>query len=198
MTTNSRSAKQPGITSRRKFLKTAGAAAAALAAPMFIPASALGRDGSTAPSERIAMGFIGLGGQGSGHLMGGAWTYVPGGYVARKDVQVQAVCDVVRQRREKARERCNQVYAERFNQTGYNGVTAYNDFREVLARTDIDAVLIAVPYHWAATLAMAAMRAGKDVYCEKPMAVTMREATALLATAKRCGRIYQAGTQQRS
>jgi predicted dehydrogenase len=198
MTTNSRSVKQPGITSRRKFLKTAGAAAAALAAPMFIPASALGRDGSTAPSERIAMGFIGLGGQGSGHLMGGAWTYVPGGYVARKDVQVQAVCDVVRQRRENARERCNHVYAERFNQTGYNGVTAYNDFREVLARPDIDAVLIAVPYHWAATLAMAAMRAGKDVYCEKPMAVTMREATSLLATAKRYGRIYQAGTQQRS
>lgn len=199
MTTNSSPAKRPGVTSRRNFLKTAGAAAAtALAAPMFIPSSALGRDGSTAPSERIAMGFIGLGGQGSGHLMGGAWTYVPGGYVARKDVQVQAVCDVVRQRREKARERCNQVYADRFNQSNYNGVTAYNDFREVLARTDIDAVLIAVPYHWAAMLAMAAMRAGKDVYCEKPMAVTMREATALLATAKRCGRIYQAGTQQRS
>src|SRR6478672_8818656 len=98
MIMNSPSAKRPGVTSRRKFLKTAGAATAtALAAPMFIPASALGRDGSTAPSERIAMGFIGLGGQGSGHLMGGAWTYVPGGYVARKDVQVQAVCDVVRQ-----------------------------------------------------------------------------------------------------
>jgi predicted dehydrogenase len=198
MTTNSRSAKQPGATSRRKFLKTAGAAAAAVAAPMFIPASALGRDGSTAPSERIAMGFIGLGGQGSGHLMGGAWTYVPGGYVGRKNVQVQAVCDVVRQRREKAREHCNQIYAQRLNQSDYNGVTAYNDFREVLARPDIDAVLIAVPYHWAAMLAMAAMRAGKDVYCEKPMAVTMREATCLLETAKRYGRIYQAGTQQRS
>lgn len=169
-----------------------------MAVPMFIPATALGRDGSTAPSERIAMGFIGLGGQGSGHLMGGAWTYVPGGYVGRKNVQVQAVCDVVRARRERARQHCNEVYAERFNQSGYNGVTAYNDFREVLARPDIDAVLIAVPYHWAAMLAMAAMRAGKDVYCEKPMAITMREAACLLATAKRCGRIYQAGTQQRS
>jgi predicted dehydrogenase len=198
MRTNSRSARQTRITSRRNFLKTAGAAAATLAAPMFIPASALGGDGMTAPSERISMGFIGLGGQGSGHLMGGAWTYVPGGYVARKDVQVLATCDIVRQRRENARQHCNQVYAQRFNQSTYNGIKAYDDFREVLARPDIDAVLIAVPYHWAAMIAMAAMRAGKDVYCEKPMAITMREATCLQATAERYGRIYQAGTQQRS
>ncbi|HZM05217.1 MAG TPA: Gfo/Idh/MocA family oxidoreductase [Candidatus Saccharimonadales bacterium] len=198
MRTNPRSAKRPSLTSRRNFLKKAGMAAAALTAPMFIPASALGRNGMTAPSERIAMGFIGLGGQGSGHLMGGGWTYVPGGYVARKDVQVLAVCDVVRQRREHARQRCNQVYAERFNQTDYDGIKAYEDFREVLARPDIDAVLVAVPYHWASHIARAVMRAGKDVYCEKPMAVTMQEATALLATANRYGRIYQAGTQQRS
>jgi len=151
---------------------------------MFIPASVLGRGGATPPSERIAMGFIGLGGQGSGHLMGGGWTYQPGGYVARPDVQVQAVCDIVQARREHARQRCNDVYAERLHQSNYDGVTAYNDFREVLARPDIDAVLVAVPYHWASRIAMAAMRAGK--------------ATALLATAKRYGRIYQAGTQQRS
>lgn len=165
---------------------------------MFIPASVLGRDGATAPSERINMGFMGLGGQGSGHLLGGAWTYQPGGYVARKDVQVMAVCDVDRNRREKARERCNKVYADRLGQSDYNGVVAYNDFRDVLARPDIDAVLVAVPYHWASMIAMAAMRAGKDVYCEKPMATTIRETTALLATANRYGRIYQAGTQQRS
>src|SRR5580692_5715628 len=116
MTKNSRSAKRPGDTSRRNFLKTAGAAAAALSAPMFIPASALGRDGTTAPSERVAMGFIGLGGQGTGHLLGGAWTYVPGGYVARKDVQVLAACDVVRQRRESAQQRCNLMYARKFKQ----------------------------------------------------------------------------------
>ncbi len=198
MRTNSRSARMPFPTSRRTFLKTAGAAAAALAAPMFIPASVLGRGGATAPSERIAMGFIGLGGQGSGHLMGGGWTYVPGGYVARQDVQVLAVCDVVRQRRESAQRRCNQIYAQKLGQTTYNGVQACNDFREVLARPDIDAVLVAVPYHWASMIARAAMRAGKDVYCEKPMAITMQEATCLLATAKRYGRIYQAGTQQRS
>ena len=86
------------------------------------------------------MGFIGLGGQGSGHLMGGAWTYVPGGYVARTDVQVLAVCDVFRERREHARTHCNEVYAQRLNQASYDGVTAYNDFREILARPDIDAV----------------------------------------------------------
>jgi len=155
--------------------------ASVAAAPMFVPASVLGRGGAKAPSERIAMGFIGLGGQGSGHLMGGAWTYVPGGYVARKDVQVLAVCDVFRERRERARTHCNEVYAQRLNQATYDGVQAYNDFREVLARPDIDAVLVAVPYHWASMIARAAMRAGKDVYCEKPMAVTMQEAACLLA-----------------
>ena len=123
-----------------------------LAAPSLVPASALGR-GATAPGERINMGFIGVGGQGGGHLLGGAWTYVPGGYVAREDVQVLAVCDVRKERREHARDRCNQIYADKLGRAGYNGVQAYNDFREVLARPDLDAVLIAVPYHWAALLA---------------------------------------------
>ena len=198
MRTNARSANAHLITTRRDFLKTAGAAAAALAAPMLIPASALGRDGAVSPSERIAMGFIGLGGQGTGHLLGGAWTYVPGGYVARNDVQVLAVCDVRRERRESARQRCNQMYAQKSGQADYDGVQAFNDFREVLARADLDAVLIAVPYHWAAPLAIMAMRAGKDVYCEKPVAITAREGRSLVDTSKRFGRIYQAGMQQRS
>ena len=144
------------------------------------------------------MGFIGLGGQGSGHLLGGAWTYVPGGYVAREDVQVLAVCDVRRERRDAAWQRCNQIYAERFGRPGYDGVKAYNDFREVLARPDIDAVLMAVPYHWAAPMAIMAMRAGKDVYCEKPVAITVEQTQVLVETARRYGRVYQAGTQQRS
>jgi hypothetical protein len=186
------------VSSRRGFLKSIGAAAVGLSAPMLIPASALGRDGSVAPSERIAMGFIGLGGQGTGHLLGGAWTYVPGGYVARKDVQVLAVCDVRKERRESAQKRCNEMYAQRFGAGSYTGIEAYNDFREVLARSDIDAVLIAVPYHWASHLAVAAMRAGKDVYCEKPVAVTIREGQSLIQTSKRFARVYQAGTQQRS
>lgn len=81
---------------------------------MFIPASALGRSGLRAPSERVNMGFIGLGGQGSGHLLGGAWTYVAGGYVARQDVQVLAVCDVRKDRRDHAHKRCNEIYALKF------------------------------------------------------------------------------------
>ncbi len=165
---------------------------------MLIPASALGRDGAVAPSERVAMGFIGLGGQGTGHLLGGAWTYVPGGYVARPDVQVLAVCDVRKERRDSAQQRCNQMYAQRYGQPDYQGVLAYNDFREVIARRDIDAVLIAVPYHWAAPLSVMAMREGKDVYCEKPVAITVREGKAVVETCQRFGRIYQAGTQQRS
>ncbi len=187
------------LSSRRQFLRHSSfALGAALAAPTLIPASALGRNGAIAPSGRVNMGFIGLGGQGSGHLLGGAWTYVPGGYVAREDVQVLATCDVRKERREQAQARCNQVYADRLGQPGYNGVKAYNDFREVLARPDIEAVLIAVPYHWAATLATMAARAGKDVYCEKPIAITVREASNLVETCKRYSTIYQAGTQQRS
>ncbi len=181
--------------SRREFLK---AAASTVALPYVVAGSALGAGGKTPASERVNMGFIGLGGQGSGHLMGGAWTYVPGGYVARDDVQVLAVCDVRRERRENARQRCNQIYAERFGRPGYDGIKAYNDFREVLARPDIDAVLIAVPYHWAAPMAIRALRAGKDVYCEKPVAITIQQTQVLVETARRYGRVYQAGTQQRS
>jgi len=190
---------EPRQLSRRHFLgRSAVTLGAALAGPSILPASVLGRNGTTAPSERINMGFIGIGGQGGGHLLGGAWTYVPGGYVAREDVQVLGVCDVRKERRDRAQKRCNEVYADRLGQAGYNGVQAYNDFRELLARPDIDAVLIAVPYHWAATLAALAMRAGKDVYCEKPVAITVREGLNMVETSKRYGRIYQAGTQQRS
>src|SRR5438309_2041558 len=94
---------------RRNFLRTSVKLGAALTVPSFIRASALGGNGTANPSERIRMGFIGLGGQGTGHLLGGAWTYVPGGYIAREDVQVQAVCDVRKERRERAQARCNQI-----------------------------------------------------------------------------------------
>ena len=187
--------KQSATVTRRTFLRVAGTG---VALPYVVASSALGGNGRAPASERIRMGFIGLGGQGSGHLIGGAWTYVPGGYVARDDVQVLAVCDVRRQRREHARQRCNQVYAAKFGPADYNGVRAYNDFREVLARPDIDAVLLAQPYHWAAPMAIMALRSGKDVYCEKPIAITVREGRTLLETCNRYSRIYQAGTQQRS
>ena len=184
---------------RRQFLRRgAGVLGAALAAPAVIPASALGRDGTAAPSERITMGFIGVGTQGGGHLLGGAWTYLTGGYAARKDVQVLAVCDVWRDRRERAQLRVNQHYAEVFGRGNYRSCEAYVDFRNILDRADIDAVLIATPAHWHAVMAVMAAQSGKDIYCEKPTAVTVHESQAVLAAVRRYGRIYQAGTQQRS
>lgn len=191
--------KQKTHLSRRSFLQRGiGTLGATLGLPAFIPATAFGGKGRTAPSERINMGFIGLGGQGTGHLLGGAWTYVPGGYMARDDVQVRAVCDIRRERRERAWQRCNAIYAKRFQRPGYQDVQAVHDFRDILARDDIDAVLLAVPYHWAAPMSIMAMRTGKDVYCEKPIATTLRESQTMVKTAQRYGCIYQAGMQQRS
>ena len=184
---------------RRHFLRrTAGAVGAAMSMPILIPASALGRGGVRPPSERITMGFIGVGTQGRGHLLGGAWTYVPGGYSARADVQVLAVCDVLRDRRENAKQCVNRYYEQRFGTGKFKTCEAYTDFRHILDRDDIDAVLVATPAHWHATMAVMAVQAGKDIYCEKPTAVTVRESQAVLAAVRRYVRVYQAGTQQRS
>lgn len=183
---------------RRRFLHQSGAAlGAALAFPSFIPASALGRNGAVAPSDRIAMGFIGVGHQGGGHLLGGAWTYVPGGYAGRKDVQVLAVCDVQRNRRQTATQKVNDHYRDIYGEK-FTPCQGYDDFRQVLDRKDIDAVLIATTCHWHATMASMAAQAGKDIYCEKPSAMTIQEALAMRAAVQRYGRVYQAGTQQRS
>ena len=184
---------------RRTFLgRGARMLASAVVLPTLIPVTALGGKNRTPPSERVNMGFIGLGGQGTGHLLGGAWTYVPGGYIARNDVQVVAVCDVRRERLTHAWKRCREIYAQRLDQPNYDSVQAYSDFRNVLARTDIDAVLLALPYHWAALMSIMALRSGKDVYCEKPIAMTVRDAQCMVETARSYCRIYQAGTQQRS
>ncbi|MCX6908109.1 MAG: Gfo/Idh/MocA family oxidoreductase [Verrucomicrobia bacterium] len=181
--------------SRRQFLRRASAV---LAAPFIVPMSVLGRGGFVPPSERISMGFIGVGGQGGGHLTGGAWTYVAGGYAGRDDVQVLAVCDARQERREKARQRVNEVYAAKFGEGKYPACAACADFREVLARDDIDAVLIASPIHWHGVMTVMAAQAGKDIYCEKPTAITIHESQAMVAAVKRYGRVFQAGTQQRS
>src|SRR2546428_2482896 len=134
--------------SRRQFLKRGTTAiAAAMTAPYFIPASALGRAGLVPPSERITMGFIGVGTQGGGHLLGGAWTYVAGGYTARKDVQVLAVCDVWRNKRDAAPQRVNQHHQQELGQGNYKSCEAYVDFRQGLGRGDIDGGLIATPPH---------------------------------------------------
>ncbi|HEY9174497.1 MAG TPA: Gfo/Idh/MocA family oxidoreductase [Verrucomicrobiae bacterium] len=185
---------------RRDFLRRSGLAAAALAAggPVIVPGSVLGRSGLKAPSERVAMGFIGVGGQGSGHLLGGAWTYISGGYVSREDVQVLAVCDVWKDRREGATQKVNHYYAAKFGAGNFPACTAHNDFREVLDRPDIDAVLIASPVHWHGVMTVLAAQAGKDMYCEKPTAISLHESQAMLKAVKRYGRVFQGGTQQRS
>jgi hypothetical protein len=187
----------PELISRRRFLKRTGQAAMAVVAPAILPASVLGRNGAIPPSQRITMGFIGVGMQGGGHLFGGAWTYVAGGYCGRKEVQVLGVCDVWRDRREQARARVNDHYREVYGEVNIP-CKAYADFRELLDRPDIDAVLIATPAHWHATMVVMAAQAGKDIYCEKPSAVTIAEAQAIRSAVPRYGRVYQAGTQQRS
>jgi predicted dehydrogenase len=183
------------VLSRRKFLGLGGAA---LAAPYLVRASALGKDGATPPSDRIAMGFCGIGTQGGGHLFGGAWTYLPGGYLARRDVQVLGVCDVQHHHADDAKTRVEQYYADQGGTGRYSGCRAYYDIRDMLLRDDIDAVLIAASYWAQGVMASLAARAGKDVYCEKPTSICIRWGRAMVETIRATNRIFQAGTQQRS
>lgn len=165
---------------RRRFIKSA---ATALVLPYFIPPSALGRDGAVAPSERITMGGIGLGGRGSSDL---SWM------MAEPDVQFVAVCDVRRNQRENLKKTIDAKY-------GTKDCTTYGDIRQFLAeRTDVDAVLIATGDRWHATASIMAMRAGKDVYCEKPSCLTIAEGQQVVQTARRYGRVYQTGAQRLS
>ncbi len=170
------------VTTRRSFLRNA---AAAIAFPYFLPRAALGSARRAAASERITLGLIGVGNMGTAHLRA---------FLGYRDVQVLAVCDVDRTKRDKAR----QTVAERYGSTAGRGCAAYHAFEELLARDDLDAVVIAVPEHWHAIIAIAACRAGKDVYCEKPLALTVREARAMVRAARRYDRVFQTGSQQRS
>jgi len=165
--------------SRRQFLSRAALATA----PLIIPASALGRDGAVPPSERIVLGGIGIGGRGTGVLQ---WM------LPEKDVQFVAVCDPQKRRREAVKKMVDAKY-------GNTDCALYSDLREFLAkRTDIDAVLSATGDRWHALAAVWAMRSGKDIYSEKPSAMTIAEGQAVVATAKRYGRVYQTGTQRLS
>jgi len=120
-----------------------------------------------------------------------------GGFLGRKDTQVVAVCDVDTSRRDNGRKQVEDHYAK---QTGfdYKGCKTYNDFRELLARTDIDAVVIATPDHWHALIAIAAARANKDIYCEKPLCQSIHEARAMVSAVRKNDRIFQTGSMQRS
>ena len=171
---------------RRTFLKSTSA----IALPYIVPSSALGLGGRPAPGNRIVMGAIGVGGQGTRHVGGGIWVQ-GGGFLSKSQVQFVAVCDVNANNRNNARNIVNKHY-------GNNDCAAYNDFRELVSRQDIDAVLVATPDHWHVLTSIAAVKAGMDVYCEKPLSLTIRQARELADTVKRYGRIFQTGTQQRS
>ena len=167
---------------RRRFLKTSAQAGAAVMAPFVIPSTVLGKDGAVAPSERIVMGAIGLGGRGTGDL---------GCFMNNADVQFVAICDVRQQRREAIKAMADSRY-------GNNDCDMYRNMHEILARPDIDAMLIATGDRWHTMASITAARAGKDVYCEKPCSMTISESRALADTYRKYGRIYQAGTQRRS
>jgi len=164
---------------RRKFLKCA---AGTVSFPYIVPSSALGRDDNVAASNRITVGCIGVGPQG---------TAVMSNFLAQKDAQVVAVCDVKSHVLQAAQELVNKHYQG-------TGCAAYNDFRKLLGRDDIDVVLAATPDHWHVLVALAAVRAGKDVYLEKPMGLSLAQDQALRAAVHRHGRVFQFGTQQRS
>jgi hypothetical protein len=166
-----------------------GCAAAGIAVPYFVPAAALGLNGRTPASERIRTGHIGVGGQGSGHV---------GALVGNPATQVMAVCDPFASKREAARKRAEDQYAEQIGKGSYKGCDAYADFRELVTREDIDAVVIASPEFWHALHSVWAMRHGKDVYCEKAMTLTVYESQAVREAVRRHGRVFQLGTQQRS
>ena len=169
-------------TSRRQFLKVAGLGAA----PLILPSHVWAVD--TAPGSKITMGFIGMGKQAGGLL---------GGFLGQKGVQVLAVCDVDTTRREAAKKRVEDHYSKG-KPDGWTGCTAYNDYRELLARKDIDAVCIATPDHWHAIITVAALKSGKDVYCEKPLTHNIHESVVVMDTVKATGRVLQTGSMQRS
>lgn len=168
---------------RRRFLTCAAMTTCAMALPDFIPASALGRGGAVAPSERIVMGGIGIGGRGS---------YDLGCLLGEPEVQWVAVCDVVKSRCEAAKNTVD-------GRLGTKDCAMYTDMRQLLAeRNDIDAVLIATGDRWHALASTLAMRAGKDVYCEKPACLTMAQGQMVVETARTFGRVYQTGAQRLS
>jgi hypothetical protein len=174
---------------RRDFLRRGAAATGLLALPSVIPGSVLGADGAIAPSERVTVGLIGKGAMGSGHL---------GRLLGDPAFQVLAVCEVDRQRRDNALERTEAQYAADRTSGRYRGCAACNDYREMLARPDLDAVVIVTPDHWHALQSIDAAKAGKDIYCEKPISMTIEEGRRVVEAVNRYGRVFQTGTQYRS
>ncbi|HYR58981.1 MAG TPA: Gfo/Idh/MocA family oxidoreductase, partial [Chthoniobacteraceae bacterium] len=169
--------------SRRSFLKSTLAAGVA---PLILPSRIWSAE--TKPNDRLTIGFIGIGKQARGLMSG---------FLSKAETQTVAVCDVDRTRREDGKKQVETFYAK---QTGsdFKGCDAQNDFRELLGRKDIDAVVIATPDHWHALIAIAAAKAGKDIYCEKPLTHTIHEAWTLVGAVRKNQRVFQTGSMQRS
>src|SRR5262249_21128049 len=140
-------------------------------------------------SNRLTLGFIGMGKQ-NGSLLND--------FLKRSEVHVLAVCDVDKTRRENAQKTVENYYAKTADQTSYKGCAGYRDFREVLARKEIEASVIATPDHWHAIIAIAAANAGKDIYCEKPLCQSIHEARAMVNAVRKNNRVFQTGSMQRS
>src|SRR5438552_1120802 len=167
---------------RRQFLKAAVQAGAILAAPQVVRGAVLGKDGAVPPSEQIRLGAIGIGDRGS---------YDLGCFLEEPDVRVVAICDVKAERREAVKKRADE-------KNGNQDCAMYRDLRDLLARSDIDAVLIATGPNWHATAAILAANAGKDVYCEKPSTKNIAQSLSLAETFRRTVRVFHACTQRRS
>lgn len=169
---------------RRSFLRqSACGAAGLLLAPTILPASTvMGGNGRTLPNSRVNLGVIGVGGMGSSHMRSNL------GY---NDVRVVAVCDVRKAHRDEAKALVDQQY-------GDGACAAYNDFRELLARPDVDAIVMAAPDHWHVLIGIEAAKRGKAMYYEKPVSYTVQEAQVLRETLQRYNTVFQLGTQQRS
>ncbi|MEY4570597.1 MAG: hypothetical protein RLZZ398_2036 [Verrucomicrobiota bacterium] len=167
--------------SRRQFLKSTLGTAGAMLAPQIVRSETLGNAAKAAANSRIGMGFIGMGLISDGHLRT---------FSGMKNVQPIAVCDL----RDSHLKNAVGVLKEK----GYEGILATSQFEEVLAHPDIQAVCVTTPDHWHAAIALAALKAGKDVYVEKPMTLTIEEGKAMVAAEKKYGRIVQVGSQQRS
>ena len=173
-----------GVIGRRDFLKAASASA--IGAPFIVPSSVFG---ANAPSNRFTLGHIGVGNMGMSDMKR---------FLPRDDVQIVAVCDVDRSRRLEAKKLAEDTYAEKMPSGNYKGCDDYDDFRQIIDRKDIDLVCIATPDHWHAIPAIMAADAGKDIYCEKPVALTIAEGRAMCDAAHRNNIVWQTGSQQRS
>ena len=182
---NNRTKKTTDV-SRRQFLRDSATAMTGLLVPTFVPASVFGAE---APSNRVTIGCIGVGRQGTGDMRD---------FMGQPTAQIIAVCDVDARRVVNAQKTVEAQYAKRSPGGTYKGCRTYGDFRELVAQADIDAVSIVTPDHWHTLPAIAAAKAGKDIFLEKPQTLTIEEGRALSDTVRRYNRVFQVGSQQRS